>query len=119
MGLTHTQKFEDTVEAIRSRKSQKDRQYKVQKIKDTRTKNNRPKTTQKTKDRTTQTTIKTGMKFGAPEVLAVPSPLVTPVVLLLNYTNIMAVVHSLISMMNIIHGRSYNFRMQTDSRSEA
>jgi hypothetical protein len=59
------------------------------------------------------------MNSGAPEVLAVSAPLVTPVVLLLSYTNIMAVVHSFISMMNIIHGRLYNFIMQTDSRSEA
>jgi hypothetical protein len=115
MGLTHTQKFEDTIGVIRSRKLQKDRQYNCQKIKNKRTNNNR----QKTKNRTTQTTLKTGMNSGAPEVLAVSAPLVTPVVLLLSYTNIMAVVHSFISMMNIIHGRLYNFIMQTDSRSEA
>ena len=69
MGLTHTQKFEDTIVAIRSRNSQKDIQYNCQKIKDKRTNNNRQKTTQKTKDRTTQTTLKTGMNSGAPEVL--------------------------------------------------
>ena len=119
MGLTHTQKFEDTIEANRSRKLQKDRQCNCQKIKNKRTNNNRQKTTQKTKNRTAQTTLKTGMNSGAPEVLAVLAPLVTPVVLLLSYTNIMAVVHSFMSMMNIIHGRLYNFIMQTDSRSEA
>jgi len=40
------------------------------------------------KDRVTQTHLKPGVNSGAPEVLAVPAPLVTPVVLQLNHTNI-------------------------------
>lgn len=39
-------------------------------------------------DRVTQTHLKPGVKSGAPEVLAVPAPLVTHVVLQLNDTNI-------------------------------
>jgi hypothetical protein len=35
----------------------------------------------KTKDRVTRTPLKTGVNSGAPEVSAVPAPLVTPVVL--------------------------------------
>ena len=38
--------------------------------------------TQKTKDRVTQTPLKHGVNSGAPEGLAVPAPIVTPVVLI-------------------------------------
>ena len=36
----------------------------------------------KTKDRVTRTSLKTGVNSGAPEGLAVPAPLVAPVVLI-------------------------------------
>jgi hypothetical protein len=57
----------------------------AKKKKDKRTNNDLQNITQKTKDRATRSPIKTG---GAPKGLAVPAPLVTPVVLLLNNTNI-------------------------------
>ena len=38
-----------------------------------------PKHTHKTKDRVTRTPLKTGLNSGAPEMLAVPAPLVAPV----------------------------------------
>jgi hypothetical protein len=41
-----------------------------------------------TKDRGTRTPLKPAVNSGAPEGLAIPAPLVTPVVLLLNDTNI-------------------------------
>ena len=41
---------------------------------------------QKTNDRATRTPIKTGVNPGAPIGLAVPVPIVTPVMLLLNDT---------------------------------
>jgi len=43
---------------------------------------------QKTKDRATSTPLKQGLNSGALEGLSVPAPHVTPVLLLLNDTNI-------------------------------
>jgi hypothetical protein len=45
-------------------------------------------TTPKTTDRTTRIPLKIGDELRAPDELAIPAPLVTPVVLLLNDTNI-------------------------------
>jgi hypothetical protein len=75
------EKFEDTKGIIRICKS-KDRQHNGQKKKDERTNNDLQNITQKTKDRVTQTPLKHGVNSGAPEGLAVPAPLVTPVVLI-------------------------------------
>ena len=50
--------------------------------KDKRTNNDLQSTTQKTKDRPARTSLKPGMNSGAPDGLAVPAPLVTPVLLL-------------------------------------
>jgi len=76
------EEFEDTKGVIRSRKSKKNRQYNGQKKKDKRTNNDLQNTTQKTKDRVTQNPLKQGVNSCAPEELAVPAPLVAPVVLL-------------------------------------
>ena len=46
------------------------------------------RTTQKTKDWAKQTPLKLWTNSGAPLELAVPAPLITPVVLLLNETNV-------------------------------
>jgi hypothetical protein len=53
-----------------------------------RTNNDLQNIIQKTKDRATGTSLKTGMNSCAPGGLAVSTPHVTPVVLLLNDTNI-------------------------------
>jgi len=53
-----------------------------------RTNNDLQNTTHKTKDRATRSPLKPGVDTGAPEGLAVPVPLVTPIMLLLNDTNI-------------------------------
>ena len=53
-----------------------------------RTNNDLQNTTQKTKDRATQTPLNTGVKSGTPDIVLVPAPHATPVVLLLNDTNI-------------------------------
>ena len=52
------------------------------------TNNNLQNITQKTKDSATRTPQKYGGELRFPERLAVPAPLVTPVVLMLNDTNI-------------------------------
>jgi len=44
------------------------------------TDNDLQNTTQKTDDRATRTPLKTGVNLGAPEGLAVPAPLVIPIV---------------------------------------
>ena len=64
-------------EVIMFRKSKKDRQHNNKKKK-----NKQPSTkhTHKTKDRVTRTPLKTGVNSDAPEELAVPAPLVTPIV---------------------------------------
>lgn len=55
----------------------------MRKTKGERDKNNEPNSTQKTKDRATQTASKDeGMKSGTPEGYSVPSPFVSPVMLL-------------------------------------
>ena len=56
--------------------------------KDKRTNNDKQNTTQKTKGRETQNPLKTVVNSCVPEGLVVPAPLVKPVVLLLNDTNI-------------------------------
>ena len=53
-----------------------------------RTNNDLPNITQKTKDRTIQTPQKPRLNSDTPEGLAVPAPPFSPVVLLLNDTNI-------------------------------
>ena len=50
-------------------------------VKRKRTKNDLQNTTQKTKDQAKRTHLKPRVNLGAPEGLAVPVPLVTPVVL--------------------------------------
>jgi hypothetical protein len=68
---------------IRIRKSMKDRQYTDQMKKDKRPKSDLQNTTQKKQDRTTRTSLNNrGVNSGAPKGLAVPSPHVTPVLLL-------------------------------------
>jgi hypothetical protein len=61
----------------------KDRQYTDQMKKDKRPKSDLQNTTQKKQDRTTRTSLNNrGVNSGAPKGLAVPSPHVTPVLLL-------------------------------------
>jgi len=67
-----------------SRKSKKGRQCNGQKKKDKDLQN----TTQETNDWATRTPLKPGVNSGAQEEIAVPAPLVTLVVLLLNYTKV-------------------------------
>ena len=73
--------FEDTKGVIRIRKS-KDRQDNGQKKKNKRTNNDLKKTTQKTKDQATRTPLKIGSEIWCSGKVAVPAPLVAPVVLL-------------------------------------
>ena len=61
----------------------KDRQHNDQKEKWQNDKNRSTKHSHKAKDRVTRTTLKPGVKSGAPEWWAVPAPLVAPVVLIL------------------------------------
>jgi len=61
------EKFKETKQVIRSRKSKKDRQYNDQKKKDNRTNNDLQNTVQKTKDRVTRTSLKRGFNSVAPE----------------------------------------------------
>ena len=63
-----------------SRKSKKGRQCNGQKKKNKDLQN----TTQETNDWATRTPLKPGVNSGTQEELAVPTPLVTPVVLLVN-----------------------------------
>jgi hypothetical protein len=76
---------------------QKDRQWSMQRrangqtvvnVKDKRTNNDTQNITQKTNDRTVRIPLKTGVKSNALEELVVSAPHVTPVVLLLNNTNV-------------------------------
>jgi hypothetical protein len=75
--------YEDTKGIIRIRKFEG---RKTQKGKGTN--NDLQNTTQKTKDQVIRTLIKVGVNSSSPEGLAIPAPLVTPVVLLLNDTNV-------------------------------
>jgi hypothetical protein len=75
------EEFEDTKGVIRIHKSKKDRQYNSQKKKDKRTNNDLQSTTQKTKDWVTRTPRKPEVNSGAPEGLAIPVSILTPVVL--------------------------------------
>ena len=76
------EEFEDTKGVIRIRKSKKGRQHNGQKKKDKRTNNDLQNIAHKTKDRVTRTPLKTGVNSDATEGLAVPAPLVVPVVLI-------------------------------------
>ena len=60
----------------------KDRQHNGQKFKDKRTNNDLQNITHKTKDQVTLTPIKTGDELMCSGRVAVPAPLVKPVVLL-------------------------------------
>ena len=80
----YQEKYEDTNGEIRSLKS-KDRQYSGKTNKSKSTKNYLQNSPQKIEDCATRTPIKTR---GVPEGLAVPAPLVTPVVKPLNDQNI-------------------------------
>ena len=62
--IIKTEKFKDTKEEIRIRKSKKDRQHNDQRKKD---KQRSIKHTYKTKDRLTRTPLKTGVDSGALE----------------------------------------------------
>ena len=76
------EELEDTKGVIRIRKSKKGRQHNDQKKKDKRTNNDLQNIAHKTKDRVTRTPLKTGVNSDATEGLAVPAPLVVPVVLI-------------------------------------
>ena len=76
------EEFEDTKEVVRIRKSKKDRQHNGQKQKDKRTNNDPQNITHKTEDRATRTPLKTGGELRCSGRVAVPAPLVEPVVLL-------------------------------------
>ena len=73
--------FEDTKGVIRIRQS-KDRKHNGQKKKDKRTNNDLQNIAHKTNDRVTRTPLKIGVNSDATEGLAVPAPLVAPVVLI-------------------------------------
>ena len=74
--------YEDTKGIIRIRNFEG---RKTQKGKGTN--NDLQNTTQKTKDQAIRTLIKAEVNSSSPEGLAIPAPLVTPVVLLLKDTN--------------------------------
>ena len=83
------ERFEDSKVVTRSRKS-KDRQCNGQREKNTKGQTMIYKTLHKNlKIEQHEPNYKLWVNSGAPEVLAVPGPLVTPVVLLSNDTNIM------------------------------
>ena len=73
------EEIEDTKEVIRIVYRKKTDNTMAKRKKHKRTNNDLQNTTQKTKDRVTRTPLKTGMNSGAPEMQAVPVPLVTPV----------------------------------------
>ena len=72
-------KVGDNKEVIRIRISKENRQHNDQKKKD---KQRSTKHTHKTKDRVTRTPLKTGGELRCSGRVAVPAPLVTPVVLI-------------------------------------
>ena len=75
--------FKDTIGVIRSCKSKRNIHYNGQKIN-----KERPNTSQKNKDWARRSPLNPGVNSCASEGLALPAPLMTPVVLLLNDKNI-------------------------------
>ena len=80
---SNQEEFEDTKGVMRIHKSKNNRQNNGQKKRD---KQRSTKHTHKTKDRVTRTPLKTGVNSCAPEVEAVPAPLVVPVVLIYSHS---------------------------------
>ena len=81
------EKLEDTKGVARRRMLKKNKQYNDQK-----TNNDLQNNAQKTKKKQHGHHQKLWMNSGAPELLSVPAPHVTPVLLLINDTNIIIVI---------------------------
>ena len=80
--------MEDTKVVIGVFKLKKNRKHNGHKKRNKMTNTDLRNTTLKTTDRTARIPLKTGDELRAPDELAIPAPLVTPFVLLLNNTNI-------------------------------